>query len=471
MVNPSQGAVANGRLDSWKDIAGYLRRDVRTAIRWEKEKGLPVRRVPGGQRQAVFAYITELDAWLRQEDAAAIPHGLKPNSSGQAYGTTEVVPFPDTAAEPNAGHSGLRYYYLIAAAVACVLVFAVFGYRWRAAPVSFPVRVGFTLNAVQAFDGANQLLWTHTFQGLLQPKPIDGARASDFAYFSYIGDFRGKGDHEVLVIVPFDPGLNAAEPTRTEVDLFSSRGKLLWSYVPLGRFQFGKHELDGPWVGTALFVSSRGERKQIWVAIGHAVWGNSFVVSLDPGTGQDTLRFVNTGSIHVLNELRTAQGDFLLAGGFNNEPDTGSLAVVNEAKAFAASPQSAGTRHKCVSCTAGDVDYYFEFPRSEINELEQMHEDAVVALSVKDEQIELRKKESNGGLQTLYLLRADRGVRAVSVRFDSTYDMLHRKLEGEGKVDHTLETCPERLHPRPIRMWTPAGGWTEIRLESDRASE
>ena len=398
--------------DSWKDIAGYLRRDVRTAIRWEKEKGLPVRRVPGGQRQAVFAYITELDAWLRQEDAAAIPHGLKPNSSGQAYGTTEVVPFPDTAAEPNAGHSGLRYYYLIAAAVACVLVLAVFGYRWRAAPVSFPVRVGFTLNAVQAFDGADQLLWDPHLPGSASAE-ADRRGPSVRLCLLFLhrrlqreGRPRGAGESSVR------SWPECGEPTRTEVDLFSSRGKLLWSYVPRGRFQFGKHELDGPWVGTALFVSSRGERKQIWVAIGHAVWGSSSVVSLDPGTGQDTLRFVNTGSIHVLNELRTAQGDFLLAGGFNNEPDTGSLAVVNEAKAFAASPQSAGTRHKCVSCTAGDVDYYFEFPRSEINELEQMHEDAVVALSVKDEQIELRKKESNGGMtETFRTAQSDRQRR------------------------------------------------------------
>lgn len=54
------------RLDSWKDIAAYLGRNVRTVIRWEKEKALPVRRVPGGQRQAVFAYKYELDAWLAQ---------------------------------------------------------------------------------------------------------------------------------------------------------------------------------------------------------------------------------------------------------------------------------------------------------------------------------------------------------------------------------------------------------------------
>ena len=54
----------NTRLDSWKAIAAYLGRDVSTVIRWEKEKGLPIRRLPGGKRQAVFAWTAEIDAWL-----------------------------------------------------------------------------------------------------------------------------------------------------------------------------------------------------------------------------------------------------------------------------------------------------------------------------------------------------------------------------------------------------------------------
>lgn len=52
------------RIDSWKEISKYLQRDVSTVIRWEKEKGLPVHRIPGGQRQGVFAYQNELDTWL-----------------------------------------------------------------------------------------------------------------------------------------------------------------------------------------------------------------------------------------------------------------------------------------------------------------------------------------------------------------------------------------------------------------------
>jgi len=53
------------RLDSWKAIAHYLDRDVRSVQRWERERGLPVHRVPGQKGGAVFAYENELDQWLR----------------------------------------------------------------------------------------------------------------------------------------------------------------------------------------------------------------------------------------------------------------------------------------------------------------------------------------------------------------------------------------------------------------------
>jgi TolB-like protein/Tfp pilus assembly protein PilF len=55
--------VATGRLDSWKEIAGYLGRDIRTVQLWEKREGLPVHRHTHATRASVYAYTEELDAW------------------------------------------------------------------------------------------------------------------------------------------------------------------------------------------------------------------------------------------------------------------------------------------------------------------------------------------------------------------------------------------------------------------------
>ena len=79
-LTPPDGA--GGRLDSWKEIAAYLRRSVRTVQRWEREEGLPVHRrssAPNAQNhkannkanndraiKQVFAYRPEIDAWWEQ---------------------------------------------------------------------------------------------------------------------------------------------------------------------------------------------------------------------------------------------------------------------------------------------------------------------------------------------------------------------------------------------------------------------
>jgi hypothetical protein len=59
------------RFDSWKEIAAHLKRDLRTVRRWEAERGLPVHRVPGAGRRAVFAYRNEIDTWLRDSSSSA----------------------------------------------------------------------------------------------------------------------------------------------------------------------------------------------------------------------------------------------------------------------------------------------------------------------------------------------------------------------------------------------------------------
>src|ERR1700743_542154 len=54
----------NRRIDSWKEIAAFFDRDERTVKRWEKERSLPVHRLPGGSRARVFAFTVELESWM-----------------------------------------------------------------------------------------------------------------------------------------------------------------------------------------------------------------------------------------------------------------------------------------------------------------------------------------------------------------------------------------------------------------------
>ena len=55
--------ASSERLESWKEIATYLRRDVRTVQRWEQTDGLPVHRLKRAHRPIPYAYKAELEAW------------------------------------------------------------------------------------------------------------------------------------------------------------------------------------------------------------------------------------------------------------------------------------------------------------------------------------------------------------------------------------------------------------------------
>ena len=84
------------RLDSWKEIAQYLRRGARTVQRWEREEGLPVHRHQHGKLGSVYAYPGELDAWFTSRGSQLEP---EPRSVPSGMPSVAVLPFTDLSAE------------------------------------------------------------------------------------------------------------------------------------------------------------------------------------------------------------------------------------------------------------------------------------------------------------------------------------------------------------------------------------
>jgi tetratricopeptide (TPR) repeat protein len=86
------------KLETWKEIASFFGRDERTVKRWEKERALPVHRLPGGRRGTVYAFTEELTAWLRSSQQLDAFDGpplsaavLRP--SGHSTSTTSAHPW------------------------------------------------------------------------------------------------------------------------------------------------------------------------------------------------------------------------------------------------------------------------------------------------------------------------------------------------------------------------------------------
>ena len=90
------------RLESWKEIAGYLNRHVTTIRRWEKHEGLPVHRQRHAKLGSIYAYARELDAWFEgqreESDLGAATAG--------ACETSERLPSPPSLAA--GAHEGIH---------------------------------------------------------------------------------------------------------------------------------------------------------------------------------------------------------------------------------------------------------------------------------------------------------------------------------------------------------------------------
>jgi tetratricopeptide (TPR) repeat protein len=108
---------ANRRLSGWKEIGAFFGKNERTVKRWET-RGLPVHRLPGGTKAAVFAYTAELDAWLTSNHEA-------PTADEEDAITTEepeVAPVAAVAAGEPPARWWARKPALIAGAMLVLLV-------------------------------------------------------------------------------------------------------------------------------------------------------------------------------------------------------------------------------------------------------------------------------------------------------------------------------------------------------------
>ncbi len=72
---PHAGERKEELLDSWKEIAAYLGRTLTTVQRWEKHEGLPIHRQIHQSRGSVYAYRSEIGAWLSRRDSGLQPPG------------------------------------------------------------------------------------------------------------------------------------------------------------------------------------------------------------------------------------------------------------------------------------------------------------------------------------------------------------------------------------------------------------
>jgi tetratricopeptide (TPR) repeat protein len=127
--DPSLGT----RLDSWKEIASWLRRGERTVKRWEAERGLPIHRVPGGGRGSVYAFTSELSDWLSTSQVPD-PDGTPQTTPNENSATDRPTPPPPSLAL-NPLRKSLSALAALALACSAVLL-AIFHHHHTTTPIA-----------------------------------------------------------------------------------------------------------------------------------------------------------------------------------------------------------------------------------------------------------------------------------------------------------------------------------------------
>jgi hypothetical protein len=434
------------RLTSWKEIAAYVGRDVRTVLRWEKDRGLPVHRPPGATGRVVFAYTDELDAWLHS--------GVEEEAPIDAPTSVETVPPPIPVAPSPADR--VRSSRWPAAAAMILVGIAAFG-TWQVLARNStppPLTIEMTDSAILAVGPDRAVRWRHHL-------PAGEVVIRVENHLRTFGERLHDGD--IAVATAYSTRGGDGQARGGELFRFSPDGRVKGTFTFDDRILFGAGPYSAPWGITDYRVDPSGSR--IAVAAHHFEWWPSVVTVLDD-TWKRGGTFVNAGWVERLHWL---SDDRLLIAGFSNDLDGGMIALLDVNALNGQSPATQGSRFACVSCGPSAPIRYIVLPRSEVNLVTASPFNRVV-LSLKPDAIVARtiEKPANANAPDA-LYEFTPALDFVRASYSDRYWEVHAELEAAGKIDHSRERCPDRDGPREIRVWEPETGWTPVATAPSRA--
>ena len=419
-IPPPNGAIP-GRLDGWKEIAAHLGRGVRTAQRWERELGLPVRRLGTGGAEVVYAFKEELDAWLLRQS--------RTGAEAQIGGST---------GDERAVDSGRSRGWI--AAIALVLL-AVGDGRLGAtdvagvpnaspsAAVGEPAELEVVGNSLNARGLDHNLLWSHSFEVPLKDfDPTVESGQVNLNRMSAIGDFRGTGRDDVLLARNSD-----LDP---QMYWFDHAGGLIRTHRIDTDITFGDHRCTSVRFSRLFAHVDAADPHAFWIA-GHELGGSfpSVLQALD-ASGQVRSEYWSAGFIGAMAVLRMNGRRLILVGSAANETGGAALAVF-EGSAHGSSP-AADPAYRCAGCPPGTPLHYLVFPRSRL-QAELGHNAQVVEIAPESgERIRIRVVQAgdpdNGGSIGSAYYTFDSAFRLAKAELSPDVTPIQRQYEAEKLV-------------------------------------
>jgi hypothetical protein len=421
------------RLDSWKAIAAYLGRDAGTVRRWERTRGLPVHRVPGGKGSSVFAFASEIDLWLK--------------SAGR-----------ELTAEEAAGGQGEQAARPIGRwpwAAAAVVIFGLLVAGWltqRPSADAVDLRVHLNEQAVVASDGDGRELWVHRLDDRFRhiksdvSEPVRITSGPDPRVYYLTSQRIGRSDNTA------DGG---------ELTSLDSGGHPRFTFRFFDSLLFAGKYFGAPWAPTSFSVLD-SEPVRLAVAAHHWVWSPSLIAILDD-QGNRLGTYVSHGWIEQLHWLSR---DRLVFGGFLESKNGGMVGLLDPAQLDGQAPEPRGTPHHCENCGNKPPLRMAVMPRSEVNLVTQSRFNRAIIEKTADRLIvrtvEVPPLDGQGAADAIYEFTP--ALELVSATYSQRYWEYHDRLQQEKKLDHDRAHCPFKDGPREIHVWSPEKGWTALAI-------
>lgn len=423
------------RLSSWKEIAGYLGVTVRTAQLWERDRNLPVQRLPGPRSQ-VTALKADLDRW---------------RESANALDATETHPevTPSPALAKAQRPMWARPFVSAVVVVVIVLSVVLVGLVLRPRPGP-PALFHNERQVLIVTDEHGRELWRHRFPFLLDP---NAEKVAEAMFWS--GDFDNDGDSEVVYVAhPIDYRAETAT-----LNFFSVDGKLKWTYTPGRTVRSSSEVFEGAFYFDWIKPVTIAGRKYIAAGASHNLWYPNQIVVLT-GSGEVRGEYWHSGRLTrvAVADLDNNGTDELYLGGVNNGTKSAEL-VVLDADRLSGASREPNSDYQLLGFAPGHERARILFPRSCVNHLTEPY-NAVMELSVNPRTITLGlwerfQPEAAGNF---YELKHDLSLKTMTP--GSGFLGLHRRMETEGQLSHAW-TESERDQMEKLVYLGPSNAPTE----------
>jgi hypothetical protein len=417
----------NDELMSWKEIATYLGIAVRTAQLWERERNLPVRRLPGG-RGRVSANIAELERWK----GSIPPEVHAPPDDAAAGASTEAPPAgPPLAApaSPATKRGSVRRLLVGCFLAAAVLLTTVAARTWRRSPAIARVEK----DTLLVFDANGNELWRKTF-----PHPLGETGNPERASLSlWVGDLDDDGQSEVL----FSPHTLPESPRSSPLVCYDSHGRVRWEY----RNERRVRTADGPFstihniAGFLVARLDKGRTNAVFVTTTHQFYYPSQAALLTPD-GRTHREYWHSGHLNHLQvaDLNGDQKPEFYAAGINNARHAVTMVVLDENHFAGAAAEPAFPHHQLLDFDPGVELARILVPQSCLSRETDPY-NTVASFEVGSDEIVLQTSEKIGaGAGIFHHLSPDLRTRQVSL--SDSFTIEHRRRIRAGGL--TEASCP-----------------------------